>query len=65
MTKQDKLNALIEDLKSVARNHNMVLDEYATANGPTKYRFKLQFEDADVALEDVFTPVYHGPARST
>ena len=65
MTKQEKLSALTEDLRAVATKHNMVLDEYATANGPTKYRFKLQFEDVDVALEDVFSPVYHGPPRST
>ena len=63
MTKQDKLNDLIADLRAVAQKHSMVLDEYATEKGLTKYRFKLQFEDVDVALEDVFSPVYHGPPR--
>ncbi len=64
MTKQEKLQALIDDLKAVGRKHNMVLDKYAKENGPTEYFFKLQFEDVEVSIEKVFTPVYHGPPIS-
>ena len=35
------------------------VDQYATENGPTKY-FKLQFEDVEMNIDDVFRPVYHG-----
>jgi hypothetical protein len=61
--KTKKLNALIADLQAVGHKHNMVLDEYATENGPTAYYFKLQFEDVQVNIREVFMPVYHGPPR--
>ena len=59
MTKQEKLDALIKDLRSVAKSHDMLLDKYAEIRGPTKYFFKLQFDDVSVDIEDVFTPISH------
>jgi predicted flavoprotein YhiN len=59
MTKQAKLKALIKDLTKVAKKHKMVLDKYSKDNDATQYFFKLQFEDVQVNLEDVFHPVRH------
>ena len=64
MTKKQKRQALIDDLRAVGQKHNIILDKYAELKGPTEYFFKLQFEDAEVNIEEVFTPVYHGPPIS-
>jgi hypothetical protein len=61
MTKKQKLQVLIDDLRAVGKKHNTVLDKYVKEKGSTEYFFKLQFEDAEVNIEDVFHTVYHGP----
>jgi hypothetical protein len=58
--KRKKLDALISDLQALVNKHNMVVDKYQH-EGKTEYFFKLQFEDVEVNIEDVFHPIYHGP----
>ena len=64
MTKKERLEALVVDLKAVAQKHNMVLDKYVGENGKTEYFFRLQPEDAEANIEEVFLCIYHGPPGS-
>ena len=61
MIKKEKLQLLIDDLRSVVAKHGVVVDKYADREkGETEYFFKIQLEDAEVNIEAVFRVVEHG-----
>lgn len=59
--RKNKLAAMLSDLRAVEIKHNVIVDKYVKEDNSTEYRFKLQFEDVCVNIEDVFSVVYHGP----
>jgi hypothetical protein len=59
--KKQKLDAMVNDLVAVARKHHIILDRYhSKEKGVTEYFFKLQFEDVEISIDKVFSPVHHG-----
>jgi hypothetical protein len=64
MRGRQKLNNLVRRLKSLRDYYHLVLDKYSDGKGDTRYFLKLQFEDVEVNIEDVFPTVYHGPPKS-
>ena len=60
MKKNEKLEALIEDLKSVATRHGVIVDKYSDKEkGETAYFFKIAKENVEVNIEDVFVVIGH------
>jgi len=59
MTPEEKLEALKLDLVIVTKQHGAAVVKYSSDKGPTKYFFKLQIEDVEVNIEDVFAVVNH------
>ncbi len=61
MSKEQKIQLLIADLRLVATNHGVVVDKYHDREkGETEYWFKIQSEDVEVNIEEVFGVVPHG-----
>ncbi len=61
MTKQEKMQAFIADLKSVATKHGVIVDKYSNKEkGESRYFFKIQAEDIEADIEDIFSVVKHG-----
>ena len=61
MSKKEKLQLLIDDLRQVIAKHGVVVDKYPDREkGETEYFFKIQLEDAQVNIEKVFPVVEHG-----
>ena len=61
MSKKEKLQLLIDDLRSVVAKHGVVVDKYTDLEkGETEYFLKIQLEDAEVNIEEVFPIVKHG-----
>jgi len=63
MKKNEKLEALIKDLKSVTIRHNASVQKYSDKQkGETAYFFRITVENVDeeVNIEEVFCVVGHG-----
>ena len=61
MEKNKKLEALIDDLKSVVARHGVIVDKYSDKEkGETAFFFKITAENVEVNIEDVFPVISHG-----